>query len=109
VLPIYSALYTVDLFQPGLLIVVLLGSIGYISLGTLLAALAIQTRTRDVLLPILLFPVVLPVLISAVNASAGFLSAAPMDQIWPWLNLLIACDVIFTSAAYLLFEYVVEE
>jgi heme exporter protein B len=109
VLPIYSALYNVNLFQPGLLIVVVLGSIGYISLGTLLAALAIQTRTRDVLLPILLFPVVLPALISAVNASAGFLSAAPMDQIWPWLNLLIACDVIFTSAAYLLFEYVVGE
>ncbi|MGA2820757.1 MAG: heme exporter protein CcmB [Anaerolineales bacterium] len=109
VLPIYSALYNINLFQPGLLLVVLLGSIGYVSLGTLLAAMAIQARTRDVLLPILLFPVVLPVLISAVNASAGFLSAAPMDQIWPWLNLLIACDVIFVAVSYLLFEYVVEE
>ncbi|MGD0575564.1 MAG: heme exporter protein CcmB [Anaerolineales bacterium] len=109
VLPIYSALYNVNLFQPGLLLVVLLGSIGYVSLGTLLAAMAIQARTRDVLLPILLFPVVLPVLISAVNASAGFLSGAPMDQIWPWLNLLIACDVIFVAVAYMAFEYVVEE
>jgi len=108
VLPIYSALYNINLFQPGLLIVVLLGSVSYISLGTLLAALAIQTRARDVLLPILLFPVVLPVLISAVNASSGFLAAAPMDQIWPWLNLLVACDIIFPTAGSLLFEYVVE-
>ena len=109
VLPIFSALYNVNLFQPGILLVILLGSVGYIALGTLLAAMAVQARTRDVLLPILLFPLVLPVLLSAVNACAGYLSGAPMDQIWLWLNLLIACDVIFVVAAYLVFEYVVEE
>jgi heme exporter protein B len=109
VLPIFGALYNVNLFSPGLLLVVLLGSVGYVGLGTLLAAMAVQTRTRDVLLPILLFPLVLPVIISAVNASAGYLRVAPMEQIWPWLNLLIACDVIFVTAAYLVFEFVVEE
>jgi heme exporter protein B len=109
VLPIYSVLYNVNLFQPGLLMVILLGSIGYTTVGTLLASMAVQTRTRDVMLPILLFPVVVPILIAAVKASGGYLTDAPMTDILPWLNLLIAYDVIFTAIAFMVFDYVVEE
>lgn len=109
VLPIYSILYNVNLFQPGLLLVILLGSIGYVAVGTLLASMAVQTRTRDVLLPILLFPLVIPVLIAAVKASTGILEALPVDQIRPWINLLIVYDVIFTAVAFMLFDYIVEE
>ncbi len=109
VLPVYSILYTTNLFQPGLLLVILMGSIGYIAVGTLLSAMAVQSRTRDVLLPILLFPLAIPVLVAAVKASGGFLSGAAMPDIWPWLNLLIAYDVIFTAVAFMVFDYVVEE
>jgi len=109
VLPIYSVLYNVNLFQPGLLLVILLGSVGYVAVGTLLSSMAVQTRTRDVLLPILLFPVVVPILIAAVKASGGYLTGANMDEILPWLNLLIAYDVIFTAIAFMVFDYVVEE
>jgi len=109
VLPIYSVLYNVNLFQPGLLLVILLGSIGYVAVGTLLSSMAVQTRTRDVLLPILLFPVVVPILIAAVKASGGYLTGAPMTDILPWLNLLIVYDVIFTAIAFMVFDYVVEE
>jgi heme exporter protein B len=109
VLPIYSVLYNVNLFQPGVLLVILLGSIGYIAVGTLLSAMAIQTRTRDVLLPILLFPVVLPVLISAVKASGGFLQGLPLSEVMPWLNILLVYDVIFIAVAYMVFDFVVEE
>lgn len=109
VLPVYSVLYNLNLFQPGLLLVILLGSVGYTAVGTLLASMAVQTRTRDVLLPILLFPVAVPVLIAAVKASGGYLTGAGMEEILPWLNLLIAYDVIFTAIAYMVFDYVVEE
>ena len=109
VLPIYSVLYNINLFQPGLLMVILLGSIGYTTVGTLLASMAVQTRTRDVMLPILLFPVVVPILIAAVKASGGYLTDAPMTDILPWLNLLIVYDVIFTAIAFMVFDYVVEE
>jgi heme exporter protein B len=109
VLPIYSVLYNINLFQPGLLMVILLGSIGYVAVGTLLSSMAVQTRTRDVLLPILLFPVVVPILIAAVKASGGYLTGARMEEILPWLNLLIAYDVIFTAIAFMVFDYVVEE
>lgn len=97
VLPLYAALYSVNLFNPGLLLVILLGSIGYTAVGTLLASMAVQARTRDVLLPILLFPVAIPVLLAAVKASTGFLNGAEMSEIWPPLNLLIVYDVIFTT------------
>ena len=109
VLPIYSFLYNMDLFNPGLLLVIVLGSIGYVSVGTLLSAMAVQARTRDVLLPILLFPVVIPLLIAAVKASGGFLQGIDFGDILPWINLLIVYDVIFTAVAFMVFEFVVEE
>ncbi len=109
VLPVYSILYNTNLFLPGLLLVILLGSEGYMAVGTLLSAMSVQTRTRDILLPILLFPVILPALIAAVKASSGFLNAIPMEEIQPWLNLLLVYDVVFTAAAFMVFEFVVEE
>ena len=109
VLPIYSALYGVNLFNPGLLLVILLGSIGYTTVGTLRASMTVQARTRDVLLPILLFPVAIPVLLASVKASTGFLTGTEMAEIWPPLNLLIVYDVIFTAVAFMVFDAVVEE
>jgi heme exporter protein B len=109
VLPIYSILYNVNLFIPGLIGVILLGSVGYVAVGTLLASMAVQTRTRDILLPILLFPLVIPVLLTAVKASSGFLQAVEMSEIWPSLNLLIVYDVIFIALAFMFFDYIVEE
>ncbi len=109
VLPVYSVLYSVNLFIPGLLLVILLGSIGYVAVGTLLSSMAVQTRTRDVLLPILLFPLIIPVLIAAVKGSTGFLQGAASVDILPWINLLIVYDVIFIAVAFMVFDYIVEE
>ena len=109
VLPVYSVLYTVNLFQPGLLLVILLGSIGYVGVGTLLSTMSVQTRTRDILLPILLFPVVIPVLLSAVKASSGFLTGADQSQIMFPLGLLVSYDIIFIALAFMVFDNVVEE
>ena len=109
VLPVYSFLYNINLFNPGLLIVILLGSIGYTVVGTLLASMAIQARTRDVLLPILLFPVAIPVLIASVKASGGYLAGDAISNIMPWMNLLIVYDLIFIAIATMVFDFVVEE
>jgi heme exporter protein B len=109
ILPIYSVLYNTNLFHPGLLLVILLGSIGYVAVGTLLATMAVQTRTRDILLPILLFPLVIPVLIPAVKASGGFLQGLSFSEVQNWINLLVGYDVIFTSIAFMIFDAVVEE
>jgi len=109
VLPVYSVLYSVNLFNPGLLLIILLGSIGYVAVGTLLSSMAVQTRTRDVLLPVLLFPLVIPILIAAVKGSTGFLQGVDIVDIRPWINLLLVYDVIFIAAALMVFDYIVEE
>ena len=109
VLPVYSVLYNINLFQPGLLMVILLGSIGYVAVGTLLATMSVQTRTRDILLPILLFPIVIPVLLAAVKASEGFLNHVELSEILLPINLLIAYDIIFLAVAFMVFDNVVEE
>jgi heme exporter protein B len=109
VLPIYSVLYNVNLFNPGLLLVVLLGSIGYVAVGTLLSAMAVQARTRDILLPILLFPVMIPLLLAVVRASYAFLQGLGSSEILPWLKILVATDLIYIAVAFMVFDFVVEE
>ena len=109
ILPVYSVLYNVNLFLGGLFLVILLGAWGYVSIGTLLATMAVQARTRDILLPILLFPVTIPLLVAAVKASGGYLKGLDMVEITPWINLLIVFDLVFTAVAFLVFDSVVEE
>ncbi len=108
-LPTFSVLYNLNLINPGLIMVVILGSVGYAAVGTLLSSMAVQARTRDILLPILLFPVSIPLLLAAVKASNGFLQALEMAEIMPWLNILLVYDVIFVAVAFMLFDFVVEE
>ncbi len=109
ILPVYSVLYNTNLLLGGLLLVILLGAWGYVSIGTLLASMAVQARTRDILLPILLFPVTVPLVVAAVKASSGYLKALDMVEINPWINLLIVFDLVFTAIAFLVFDSVVEE
>lgn len=108
-LPVFAVLFNMPMLRPLLLLVVLLGTIGYAAVGTLLASLAMYSRSRDVMLPILLFPVAVPLLVAAVRASSGILGGVEWAEISPWVNILIGYDVIFSAAAFMLFEYVVEE
>jgi heme exporter protein B len=109
VLPVYSILYNTNLFIPGLLLVILLGSVGYVVVGTLLATMSVQARTRDVLLPIILFPLIIPELLAAVEASRNFLQHIPFAEFSYWINILLVYDVIFIAIAFMFFDYIVEE
>ena len=108
-LPVFSLFYQQNMLNPRLVLVILLGLGAYTSLGTLLAALSIQTRTRDVLLPVLLYPLALPVLIAAVEASRGVLAGQPLAELQSWLSLLIASNILFLAAGLLLFDTILEE
>ena len=89
--------------------VVVLGTIGFAGVGTLFSAMAVHTRAREVLLPIMLFPVVVPAMLAAVRLTSAILDATPFEEVSHWLALLIAFDVIFVAVSFMLFEYVVEE
>ncbi len=107
-LPVYVVLFDLPL-PPLLLLVVLLGTVGFAAVGTLFAAMTVHTRAREVLLPVLLFPIVVPVIVAAVKLSAGLLDGVPLGEMVHWLRLLVAFDVIFLAVAYMTFDYVVEE
>lgn len=107
-LPLYLALFNLA-FKPLLLPVILLGTLGFAAVGTLLSAMTVQVRAREVLLPVLLFPIVLPVLIAAVRLTAGILDGQPWPEIRRWMQLLVGFDVLLTSLSYVVFDYVVEE
>jgi heme exporter protein B len=109
VLPVFTAFFGVNLFDPRLVLVVVLGTLGFAGVGTILSAITAQTRAREVLLPILLLPVAAPVLIAAVKATAGVLDGLALGEIARWLQLLAAFDVIFPAVAFMTFEYVVKE
>lgn len=89
--------------------VVVLGTIGFAGVGTLFSAMAVHTRAREVLLPIMLFPVIIPMILAAVRLTAAILDNTPFADVSHWLALLVAFDAIFIAASFMLFEYVVEE
>jgi heme exporter protein B len=108
-LPLMTVLFNVWLLSPALILVLVLGTLGYAAVGTLFAALSINTRAREVMLPILLFPVMIPVFVAGVQAVSRLLDGDSLADIMRWVQLLVAYDAIFIAAAMLLFDYVVEE
>jgi heme exporter protein B len=106
---VMTILYNVPLVQPWMLLTLLLGTVGFTTVGTLLATMTVQTRARENLLPILMMPVALPLLISAVRASNGILTNAPQTDWLIWLQALVVINVIYLTVCFLLFEFVVEE
>ena len=110
VVPMAGLFLHVDLWTvlPGLALVLALGNVGFAALGTLFAAVAMRTRAREVMLPLLLLPLLVPLLIGAVAATRAVLVdglAAASDG----LTVLAAFDVVFTVAGWLLFTYVVRD
>lgn len=108
-LPIMTVLYNVSLITGWLLVVLVLGTLGFTTIGTLLSAMTVQARAREALLPIVMMPVVLPLLMAAVRASTGILNASAQNDWLQWTTIVAVLDVIYVVMCFLLFEYVVEE
>ena len=86
-----------------------LGNAGFSAVATLFAAISVQTRAREVMLPLLIFPLLVPLVITVAKASAILLGAGAPSDAAAWLRVLIAFALIFAAAGWLLFEHVVRE
>ncbi len=106
---IFALVFDLDLLPiaPELALVVALGSVGVCSIGTLLSAMAVRTRFREVLLPILLLPFLFPVIRGAVQGTTALLAHEPLP--FPAVQLLIVVDGVYLIASFLTFEYVLDE
>ena len=87
----------------------MLGTLGYILTGTLLSTLSLQLRTRDMLLPVLLFPVLIPLLLAVVRASTILLQGGIEGELSTWLLLLAGYDLIFMALGIIIFDKIIEE
>lgn len=88
---------------------ILLVDAGFVCIGTLFASMLVNSKTREMMLPILLFPVSVPLVIAAVKASTLLLQQMPHNYCIPWLKIIIAFDLIYLTAAYMLAEYTIGE
>ena len=89
--------------------IVFAGTLGYVAVGVTFAAIAANTRMREVMLPVLQFPVILPLFMAAIESTSGAFKGDPPADFLSWLKLLIAFGIIFMVLSFLLFEYVLEE
>jgi heme exporter protein B len=93
---------------PSLIGVLALGVVGLVVLGTFYSSMASRSRAREVLLPLLLFPMLVPVLLAATTASKALLGADVMHESGAWIRLLVAYDLVFLTATFIAFEHVIE-
>jgi heme exporter protein B len=108
-LPIFTAFFNFGAITPEVLLITFLGTAGFAAVGTLFSAMAANTRARDVLLPLLIFPISVPVVIASVEATALAFGADPNANRVSWLGLLVAFDLLFAILCFVLFDFVVEE
>jgi heme exporter protein B len=109
VLPIFSLLFNVNVISLSFIIITVLTTLGFVTVGTLFSALAVNTKAREMVLPILFFPIVAPLIISAISASGLVLGGESWSSISSWLGIIVAFDIIFLVVSYLVFSFVIEE
>ncbi|MFQ5928927.1 MAG: heme exporter protein CcmB [Acidobacteriota bacterium] len=97
--------FTVQLLW--IVLLVALAGVGFTAVGTVFAAMVSSIRTREVLLPILLFPILVPIILAAVNGTQEVLILEEIRFLTRWIQLLVAFDVIFVAAGFLVFDYVI--
>ncbi len=108
-LPLVMVFFNLSLLTGPHLLALFLGTYGFAAVGTIFSAIAVNTRAREVLLPVLLFPVLLPVLVAGVKMTGSLLDGESLSSLANWLRLIALYDVGFTVVAYLTFGFVMEE
>lgn len=111
ILPIFVLFFNYNLFVNLhlLLLAILLGTIGFVSVGTLFSAMVVNIKLREVLLPVLLFPIIVPVIVSSVKLIGTILDGRPIGEAGSSLQILISFDIIFLVICTVVFENVIEE
>jgi heme exporter protein B len=108
IIPLMLVVFDVSLFDPWILLGVVLGTIGYVSVGVLFAALTSSSRARETMLPILLLPVMVPVFVAGVGLTSNILDGREFADFGRWLLILTVYDLVFLTIAYIVFDLIWE-
>ena len=109
-LPLFVIFFNLDVLDrlPILVLIFILGSLGLSALGTLFSAMTVQIRAREVLLPVLLLPLAVPLIIGSVEATRGVLNGDPFSFYRHWMELVVIFDVVFTIVSFWVFEFIMD-
>ncbi len=108
-LPVFLVLYDLSLLNLWFIAIAVAATVGFAAVGTLFSALAVHTRAREAMLPLLFLPVVLPIVIGAVAGTGEALDGNGWSGVGRWLQLIVAFDVVFLVLSSWAFEFVLEE
>lgn len=110
VIPLFWILFNLSAWNllPQLFLVILLGTIGFCVLGTIMSALTLRARARELLLPLVLFPLMIPVILATIRCMESVLRNGEFGEALSWLKLLVGFDVIFITMGILIFDWVIE-
>ena len=110
VIPLFWILFNLSGWNllPLLFLVTLLGTVGFCVLGTITAAITLRARARELLLPLVLFPLMIPVILATIRCMETVLKTGSFGDATPWLRLLLGFDVIFLTIGVLIFDWVIE-
>ena len=108
-LPVFAVMLGFSGFSWELLVTIGLVTLGFVTVGTLFSAIAVQTRSREILLPVLFFPIILPALIGGVEVSGSAMAGRGLGEMGLWLPLIGVFDAVFLVICPWVFTYVVEE
>ena len=108
-LPVFAVMLGFSAFSWTLALTIFLATLGFVTVGTLFSAIAVQTRSREIMLPLLFFPIVLPVLIGAVEVSGQAIEGRSLADAGLWLPLIAVFDALFLVICPWVFSFVVEE
>jgi heme exporter protein B len=110
VFPLFWMLFNLEAWNllPSLFLVALLGTVGFCAIGALFSAVTLKARSRELLLPLLIFPLMIPVILATIRSMEILFRTGGFEETYDWLRLLIGFDVIFITAGFLIFEWVIE-
>ena len=108
-LPVFAVLFNFSAFSLGLILAILLATLGFATIGTLFSAIAVHTRSREIMLPVLFLPVIAPIIIAAVESSSSSIGGGSAIGVDRWLGLIAVFDAVFLVICPWVFGLVVEE
>ena len=111
ILPLFMIFFNIDLLSHlgPLLVVVFLGTLGFCALGTLLSSLSSNLKTREIMLPILLYPLLIPIIIGAVRMTGQILDGTELFDMMKWIGLTASFDIIYIGVSIMTIDHILEE
>ena len=108
-LSIFAFLFNLPVLSLQIVAITVLTTVGFVAVGTLFSALAVNTKAREMVLPVLFLPIIVPIIISAVKASGLALSGESWSGLSSWIQIIAAFDAVFLVASFLTFAFIIEE